>query len=144
MVYAINGGDRSTGRFHNFIDLCCQAFNIVRKRGNLFLNLFGLVSRGECIQSCQNEPTTYRTIVPQMTSSGISGVTMEAVHYVQKALLPELTNAEAAATFARMIESSGGARFTQFNFFLHNLAQLRFTGDHNDAELLSFVPKRYT
>lgn len=79
-----------------------------------------------------------------MTSSGIPGVTMDAVHYVQKALLLELSNAEAAATFARMIESSLKSRFTQFNFFLHNLAQLRFTGDHNDSELLSFVPKRYT
>lgn len=69
---------------------------------------------------------------------------MEAVDYVQNALLLPLSNAEAAATFARMIDSSLKSRFTQFNFFLHNLAQLRFTGDHNDAELLSFVPKRYT
>ena len=69
---------------------------------------------------------------------------MDAVNYVQKALLLEFSNAEAAATFARMIESSLKSKFTQFNFFLHNLAQLRFTGDHNDSELLSFVPKRYT
>lgn len=79
-----------------------------------------------------------------MISSGIPGVTMDAVHYVQKALLLEMSNPEAAATFARMIESSLKSKFTQFNFFLHNLSQLRFTGDHNDAELLTFVPKRYT
>lgn len=81
---------------------------------------------------------------PQMTSSGIPGVTMDAVSYVQKALLPGQTNPEAAATFARMIESSLKNWFTQFNFFLHNLAQLRFTGDHNDGELLSFIPRTYT
>lgn len=79
-----------------------------------------------------------------MISSGIPGVTIDAVHYVQKALLLDLSNAEAAATFARMIESSLKSWFTQFNFFLHNISQLRFTGDHNDAELLTFIPKRYT
>lgn len=80
----------------------------------------------------------------QMTSSGIPGVTMDAVSYVQKALLPGETNHEAAASFARMIESSLKSWFTQFNFFLHNLAQLRFSGEHNDGELLSFIPRTYT
>lgn len=83
-------------------------------------------------------------ILLQMTSSGIPGVTMDAVNYVQKALLPDQTNPEAAATFARMIESSLKSWFTQFNFFLHNLAQLRFSGDHNDGALLSFIPRTYT
>ncbi|XP_015599951.1 phosphatidylinositol 4-phosphate 3-kinase C2 domain-containing subunit beta isoform X3 [Cephus cinctus] len=121
MAYVINGGDKPSAKFHHFVDLCCQAFNVVRKHGNLILHLFGL-----------------------MTSSGIPGVTMDAVSYVQKALLPGQTNPEAAATFARMIESSLKSWFTQFNFFLHNLAQLRFTGDHNDGELLSFIPRTYT
>lgn len=79
-----------------------------------------------------------------MASSGIPGVTLDTVRYVQKALLPKLSNPEAAATFARMIENSLRSWFTQFNFFLHNLAQLRFTGDHNDGDLLSFVPRTYT
>lgn len=78
-----------------------------------------------------------------MASSGAAGLTADSVHYVQNALLPDLSNAEAAATFARMIQSSLKSWFTQINFFLHNLAQLRFTGDHNDEDLLSFVPKRY-
>lgn len=121
MAYVINGGDKPSAKFHNFVDLCCQAFNIVRKHGNLILNMFGL-----------------------MASSGIPGVTMDAVQYVQRALLPDQTNPEAAAYFARMIQSSLKSWFTQFNFFLHNLSQLRFTGDHNDGELLSFIPKTYT
>lgn len=86
-----------------------------------------------------NEYTT-----SQMTSSGIPGVTVDAVSYVQKALLPGQTNPEAAATFARMIESSLKSWFTQFNFFLHNLAQMRFSGDHSEGELLSFIPRTYT
>uniref|UniRef100_A0A1B6CT28 Uncharacterized protein n=3 Tax=Clastoptera arizonana TaxID=38151 RepID=A0A1B6CT28_9HEMI len=121
MAFVINGGDKPSARFQHFVDLCCEAFNIVRKHGNLLLNLFGL-----------------------MASSGIPGVTMDAVRYVQRSLLLELSNAEAAATFARMIQSSLKSWFTQFNFFLHNLAQLRFTGDHNDGNLLSFVSRTYT
>ncbi|XP_011867449.1 PREDICTED: phosphatidylinositol 4-phosphate 3-kinase C2 domain-containing subunit beta isoform X4 [Vollenhovia emeryi] len=121
MAYVINGGDKPSAKFHHFVDLCCQAFNIVRKHGNLILHLFGL-----------------------MTSSGIPGVTVDAVSYVQKALLPGQTNPEAAATFARMIESSLKSWFTQFNFFLHNLAQMRFSGEHTEGELLSFIPRTYT
>lgn len=78
-----------------------------------------------------------------MASSGIRGVTTEAVSNLHKALMPGQSNAEAAAYFARLIESSLKSWFTQVNFFLHNLAQLKFTGDHGDGELLSFVPKTY-
>lgn len=45
MAYVINGSDRPSEKFHKFVDLCCQAFNIVRNNGNLFLHLFTLVSR---------------------------------------------------------------------------------------------------
>ncbi|KAK6626146.1 hypothetical protein RUM43_006451 [Polyplax serrata] len=121
MAYVINGGDKPSQKFHHFVDLCCRAFCIVRKHGNIILNLFGL-----------------------MVSSGIPGVTLDAVHYVQRALLPDKSDPEASAIFARMIDSSLKSWFTQLNFFLHNLSQLRFTGDHNDGDLLSFIPKRYT
>jgi phosphatidylinositol-4-phosphate 3-kinase len=43
MAYVINGGDKPTAKFHHFVDLCCNAFNIVRRHGNLLLNLFCLV-----------------------------------------------------------------------------------------------------
>ena len=49
MAYVINGGDRPSGKFHNFVDLCCKAFNIVRKHGDLLLHMFALMaSSGEC------------------------------------------------------------------------------------------------
>ncbi|XP_044761430.1 phosphatidylinositol 4-phosphate 3-kinase C2 domain-containing subunit alpha [Coccinella septempunctata] len=121
MAYVINGGDRPSEKFHQFVDLCCQAFNIVRANGNLILYIFTL-----------------------MMSSGMCGVTTESVNYLHKALLPRMSNPEAAAYFARLIESSLKSWFTQFNFFLHNLAQLKFTAEQNDGTLLSFVPKTYT
>ena len=47
MAYVINGGDKPSAKFHHFVDLCCQAFNVVRKHGNLILHLFGLVSHDQ-------------------------------------------------------------------------------------------------
>lgn len=82
-----------------------------------------------------------------MASSGIPGITNDAVRYVQRALLPDLSPAEAAATFSRMIEESLSSWFTQWNFFIHNLGQMKFNGDNTEnggGDLLSFIPKRYS
>lgn len=49
----------------------------------------------------------------QMASSGIPGVTWEAVTYVERALLQDNTNAEAGAMFSRMIQDSLKSWFTQ-------------------------------
>lgn len=43
MAYVINGGEKPTIRFQLFVDLCCQAYNLIRKQTNLFLNLLSLV-----------------------------------------------------------------------------------------------------
>ena len=81
----------------------------------------------------------------QMASSGIPGVTMDAVSYIQRALMPDLSPAEAAANFSRMIEESLSNWFTQWNFFFHNLAQKKHAGDDEDSgELLSFIPKSFS
>lgn len=44
MAYVINGGEKPTIRFQLFVDLCCQAYNLIRKQTNLFLNLLSLVT----------------------------------------------------------------------------------------------------
>ncbi|VDP43362.1 unnamed protein product [Soboliphyme baturini] len=45
MFYAINAGQTDkTAYFQEFVDLCCQSFNIVRKHSVLFVNLIKLVS----------------------------------------------------------------------------------------------------
>lgn len=43
MAYVINGGERPTSRFQLFVDLCSQAYNLIRKNASLFLNLLSLV-----------------------------------------------------------------------------------------------------
>lgn len=120
MVYVINNGEKQSDKFQLFVDLCCQAFNILRKNANLFLNLFALLSR-----------------------SGIPGVSEGAARYIQRALLPGHTQAQASALFTRMIEDSLRSVFTQFNFFIHNLGQMKFSS-HQEGALLSFVPKTYS
>jgi phosphatidylinositol-4-phosphate 3-kinase len=121
MAYVINGGDKPSAKFHYFVDLCCKAFNIVRKHGDLLLHIFAL-----------------------MASSAIPGITSDSVNYVRNALMPGTSNPEAAANFAKMIHVSLKSWFTQFNFFLHNLAQMRFSNDGQGGELLSFASKTYT
>ncbi|EDV96661.1 phosphatidylinositol 4-phosphate 3-kinase C2 domain-containing subunit beta [Drosophila grimshawi] len=121
MAYVINGGDKPSTDFHYFVDLCCRAFNIVRKNADLLLHTLA-----------------------HMATAGMPGVNSNAVTYVRRALLPAQSNPEAAATFAKMIQLSLKSWFTQFNFFLHNLAQMRFNNDEGTSELLSFVPRKYT
>jgi len=126
MVYVINGGKGSTERFHKFVELCCEAFNILRRQGTLILTLFAL-----------------------MASSGIPGVTKDAVNYVQDRLLLDLSEDEAAARFSQLIHESINSLATQLNFFVHNLAQLKFAGSGkaggNDSnQLLSFIPNKYS
>lgn len=53
-----------------------------------------------------------------MASSGIPGVTWDAVTYVERALLQDKTNAEAGAMFSRMIQESLKSWFTQVMFIL--------------------------
>lgn len=120
MAYVINGGDKPTERFQKFVDLCCHALNIIRRNSGLFINLFSL-----------------------MTLSGIPRVNENAPRYVREALMPERSDAEAVAEFTRMVNTSLKSIFTQFNFFIHNLAQLKFSG-HDEGMLLSFVPKTYS
>ncbi|CAB1331644.1 unnamed protein product [Coregonus sp. 'balchen'] len=123
MAYVINGGERPTSRFQLFVDLCSQAYNLIRKHSGLFLNLLSL-----------------------MTLSGLPELTgTQDLKYVYDALQPQTTDAEATIFFTRLIESSLGSVATKFNFFIHNLAQLRFSGlPSNDELILSFSPKTYT
>ncbi|XP_065575109.1 phosphatidylinositol 4-phosphate 3-kinase C2 domain-containing subunit alpha-like [Artemia franciscana] len=121
MAYVINGGDKPSPRFQQFIDLCCEAFNAVRKHAQLFLNLFAL-----------------------MASSGIRGVTIEAVNYLNGVLMPDVSDGEASSIFAKMIQDALKSWFTPVNFFIHSLGQLRFSDSGEEGALLSFIPKNYS
>ncbi|KAJ8252728.1 hypothetical protein COCON_G00220400 [Conger conger] len=123
MAYVINGGERPSSRFQLFIDLCSQAYNLTRKHAGLILSLLSL-----------------------MTSLGLPELAgPQDLQYVHDALQPESSEAEATVFFTRLIESSLGSVATKFNFFIHNLAQMRFSSlPPSEEPLLSFSPKIHT
>lgn len=121
MAYVINGGDRPSKKFQTFIELCTLAFNIIRRHKNIFINLFSL-----------------------MSNSKIHGLNSDSVNYINRMLMPELSEIEAMAKFTRLIEDCLNSRSAQVNFFIHNLAQLKFSNDNSRQSLLSFVPKTFT
>ncbi|XP_006892140.1 PREDICTED: phosphatidylinositol 4-phosphate 3-kinase C2 domain-containing subunit alpha [Elephantulus edwardii] len=79
MAYVINGGEKPTIRFQLFVDLCCQAYNLIRKQTNLFLNLLSLMIPSG---------------LPELTS-------IQDLKYVRDALQPQTTDAEATIFFTR-------------------------------------------
>ncbi|XP_067913537.1 phosphatidylinositol 4-phosphate 3-kinase C2 domain-containing subunit beta isoform X2 [Heterodontus francisci] len=121
MAYVINGGDKPSSRFHDFVDLCCQAYNLIRKHTDLFLNLLGLML------SCG---------IPELSD-------IQDLRYVYDALRPQDSEAHATTYFTRLIESSLGSMATKLNFFLHNLAQMKFSSP-DDHPTLSYAPKMHT
>ncbi|XP_038054039.1 phosphatidylinositol 4-phosphate 3-kinase C2 domain-containing subunit beta-like isoform X2 [Patiria miniata] len=120
MAYVINGGEKQSSNFQNFVDLCSAAFNLVRHHADIFFNLFGL-----------------------MLNAGISQLSKpEDLNHVQNALKPKASDMEATTMITRLIEASLGSKSTQINFFIHNLAHHSFSGASSLE--LSFAPKRYT
>ncbi|XP_051932001.1 phosphatidylinositol 4-phosphate 3-kinase C2 domain-containing subunit beta isoform X1 [Hippocampus zosterae] len=118
MAYVINGGDKPSSRFHDFVDLCCEAYNLIRKHAHLFLNLLGLML------SCG---------IPELSD-------IDDLKYVYDALRPHESEADATMYFTRLIESSLGSVATKLNFFIHNLAQMKFACGE-DVPSLSFAPR---
>ncbi|XP_034387987.1 phosphatidylinositol 4-phosphate 3-kinase C2 domain-containing subunit beta isoform X3 [Cyclopterus lumpus] len=121
MAYVINGGDKPSSRFHDFVDLCCEAYNMIRKHTHLFLNLLGLML------SCG---------IPELSD-------LEDLKYVHDALRPHESEADATMYFTRLIESSLGSVATKLNFFIHNLAQMKFASTE-DRPTLTFAPRVHT
>ncbi|XP_028432036.1 LOW QUALITY PROTEIN: phosphatidylinositol 4-phosphate 3-kinase C2 domain-containing subunit beta [Perca flavescens] len=121
MAYVINGGDKPSSRFHDFVDLCCEAYNLIRKHTHLFLNLLGLML------SCG---------IPELSD-------LDDLKYVYDALRPHETEADATMYFTRLIESSLGSVATKLNFFIHNLAQMKFASSE-ERPALSFAPRVHT
>ncbi|KAK2915575.1 phosphatidylinositol 4-phosphate 3-kinase C2 domain-containing subunit beta [Channa argus] len=121
MAYVINGGDKPSSRFHDFVDLCCEAYNLIRKHTHLFINLLGLML------SCG---------IPELSD-------LEDLTYVYDALRPNESEADATMYFTRLIESSLGSVATKLNFFIHNLAQMKFASSE-DHPTLSFAPRVHT
>uniref|UniRef100_A0A1I7VGA5 Phosphatidylinositol-4-phosphate 3-kinase n=1 Tax=Loa loa TaxID=7209 RepID=A0A1I7VGA5_LOALO len=128
MAYVINEGSpqSATSRYQQFVDNCCKAFNLLRKKYSLLVNLMKM-----------------------MSCSGIAGMNLEAVNFVQSNLLLNLTDTQATVQFTRMIEESLKSKFPRLNFLAHTLVQMRATpsmlrGGYDDPNKLSFIQQLYT
>ncbi|PWA13845.1 hypothetical protein CCH79_00019174 [Gambusia affinis] len=79
-----------------------------------------------------------------MLSCGIPELSdLDDLKYVYDALRPHESEADATTYFTRLIESSLGSVATKLNFFIHNLAQMKFASSE-DRPVLSFAPRIHT
>ena len=116
MAYVINQGEIMSSNFQHFVELCCEAYNIIRHNASLILNLLGL-----------------------MVSSGIPYLSNEEdLEYVRHALQLQLSDAEATVFFTRLLESSLSSKATQLNFFIHNVAHFKSTSPNASGTTLMF------
>ncbi|KRX37643.1 Serine/threonine-protein kinase TAO1 [Trichinella murrelli] len=124
MLYAINAGESTKSAFfQQFVDCCCNAFNIIRKHSTLFVNLMQLV----------------------MLYSSIPGLTRDSIAYMYQNFWLECTDSEASMRFTRLIEETLRSKFPKLNFLVHTVVQgQRKTGHLSTGQILSFVPQTYT
>ncbi|CAD5221905.1 unnamed protein product [Bursaphelenchus xylophilus] len=129
MVYVINQGKLvSTQHFQDFIDECCQAFNLIRKHSSLLLNTMRF-----------------------MCCSDIPGLNTSAQQFVENNLFLHLNDVDATITFTRMIQDTLTSVFPRLNFFAHTLAQLKQNpsfsaafGGITDVNQMSFISGTYS
>jgi len=99
MAHVLGGNDGQA--FHQFVELSKQAYNILRKNGNLLITLFSLMV------SCG---------IPELSSE-------EEINWMRDALRFDLKNDDvsAAKAFASIIQSCLNTKATQVNDMFHML-----------------------
>jgi len=98
--FAFVMGGRDSSDFNLFIDLCCTAYNIVRKHASVFINLFAM-----------------------MLSTGIPELTcVDDITYLRDALLLDYTDDKAREKFKALIYESLTTFTTQVNNAIHIIA----------------------
>ena len=98
---AVLGGCPHGLRFRQFQELCVRAFLVLRRHANLLLALFSL------LVDCG---------IPELTSLG-------DLAWMADALMPDMTEAEAAQAFLGLLQESLRCRTTRVNHALHILAK---------------------
>uniref|UniRef100_A0A8B9TJQ4 Phosphatidylinositol-4-phosphate 3-kinase catalytic subunit type 2 gamma n=1 Tax=Anas platyrhynchos TaxID=8839 RepID=A0A8B9TJQ4_ANAPL len=106
MEYFITEGGKNPQRFQEFVELCCRAYNIVRKHSQLLLNLLEMMLHAG---------------LPELKS-------IQDLKYVYDNLRPQDSDLQATSYFTRKIKESLECFPVKLNNLIHTLAQMSVTG----------------
>ncbi|KAH1187532.1 hypothetical protein KIL84_020281 [Mauremys mutica] len=106
MEYFITEGGKNPQRFQEFVELCCRAYNIVRKHSQLLLNLLEMMLHAG---------------LPELNS-------VQDLKYVYDNLRPQDSDLQATSHFTRKIKESLECFPVKLNNLIHTLAQMLATG----------------
>jgi len=95
--FAFVMGGKNSEDFQKFTELCCRAYNILRKHANMFINLFAMM---------------LSTGIPELTRK-------EDIDYLRDAFSLDLDDTQAAKKFRDLIEESLATKTTQINNAIH-------------------------
>ncbi|NXJ82865.1 P3C2G kinase, partial [Trogon melanurus] len=106
MEYFITEGGKNPQRFQAFVELCCRAYNTVRKHSKLLLNLLEMMLHAG---------------LPELNS-------IQDLKYVYDNLRPQDSDLQATSYFTRKIKESLECFPVKLNNLIHTLVQMSVTG----------------
>ncbi|KAM6302881.1 phosphatidylinositol 3-kinase C2 domain-containing subunit gamma [Podargus strigoides] len=102
MEYFITEGGKNPQRFQEFVELCCRAYNIVRKHSQLLLNLLEMMLHAG---------------LPELNS-------IQDLKYVYDNLRPQDSDLQSTSYFTRKIKESLECFPVKLNNLIHTLVQM--------------------